>query len=102
MPRSAPPVLPPFLRAAFPFDRGVHRLEAGPARGRLLHYVDHGPRDAPIALLQHGNPTWSYLWRKVIPGLEGLRILAPDLLGLGLSDTLELREHSVDTHVDVH
>jgi haloalkane dehalogenase len=57
--------------------------------GRLrMHYVDEGPRDAaPIALL-HGEPTWSYLYRKMIPGLvaAGHRVLAPDLIGFGRSD----------------
>jgi len=57
--------------------------------GRLrLHYVDEGPRDAAPVFLLHGEPTWSYLYRKMIPGLvaRGHRVLAPDLVGFGRSD----------------
>lgn len=53
-----------------------------------IAYIDEGPRDAPIVLLMHGEPTWSYLYRKMIPGLlaAGLRVMAPDLVGFGRSD----------------
>jgi len=52
-----------------------------------MHYVDEGPRDAPVVLL-HGQPTWSYPYRTVIPVLveRGLRMIAPDLIGYGRSD----------------
>ncbi len=47
----------------------------------------------------HGNPTWSFLWRKVIALLPGFRCVAPDLLGLGFSDRLpRLADHTVDRH----
>ena len=53
--------------------------------GSKMHYVDVGKGD-PILLL-HGNPTWSYLWRNIIPHLTPLgRVIAPDLIGYGLSD----------------
>jgi len=53
-----------------------------------MHYVDAGPRDAPVMLLLHGMPTWSYLYRDVIPRLvaAGYRCIAPDYLGFGRSD----------------
>ena len=53
-----------------------------------LHYVDEGPRDAPPVLMLHGEPTWSYLYRHMIPPVAaaGLRVLAPDLIGFGKSD----------------
>ena len=53
-----------------------------------LHYVDEGPRDAPPILMLHGEPTWSYLYRHMIPPVAaaGLRVLAPDLIGFGKSD----------------
>jgi len=53
-----------------------------------LHYVDEGPRDAPPVLMLHGEPTWSYLYRGMIPPVAaaGLRVLAPDLIGFGKSD----------------
>jgi haloalkane dehalogenase/tRNA(adenine34) deaminase len=56
--------------------------------GLRMHYLDEGPREAPIALCLHGQPTWSYLYRKMIPALVagGLRVLAPDLFGFGRSD----------------
>jgi len=98
MPFTAAPPLPDALAVELPFERGGWRLEGGPDAGRLVHFVDHGPRGARPVLLVHGNPTWSYLWRKVIARLPELRCVAPDLLGLGLSDTLGLGEHSVDRH----
>ena len=53
-----------------------------------LHYVDEGPRDAAPVLMLHGEPTWSYLYRHMIPPVAaaGLRVLAPDLIGFGKSD----------------
>lgn len=55
---------------------------------RLAHIDTGGPPDAPVVLLMHGEPTWSYLWRKVIPPLvnAGYRCIAPDLPGFGRSD----------------
>jgi len=98
MPFVPPPDLPAWLAAELPFDRAAYRLEAGPDAGRRLHLVDHGPRGARPVLLLHGNPTWSFLWRKVIARLPELRCVAPDLLGLGLSDTLASHEHTVQRH----
>jgi haloalkane dehalogenase len=57
--------------------------------GRLrMHYVDEGAREAAPVLLLHGEPTWGYLYRKMIPGLvaAGHRVLVPDLVGFGRSD----------------
>lgn len=57
--------------------------------GRLrIHFVDEGPRDAPPILCLHGQPTWSFLYRKMIPrfAAAGRRVLAPDLVGFGRSD----------------
>ena len=53
-----------------------------------MHYVDEGPKDAPPVLLFHGEPSWSFLYRKMIPVLvaAGFRCLAPDLIGFGKSD----------------
>lgn len=60
-------------------------LEVG---GLRIAYIDEGPRDAAPILLMHGEPTWSYLYRKMIPGLlaAGHRVIAPDLVGFGRSD----------------
>ena len=56
--------------------------------GLRIHYVDEGPRDAAPVLLLHGEPSWSYLYRRMIPPLvaQGHRVLAPDLVGFGRSD----------------
>lgn len=57
--------------------------------GLRLHYLDEGPRDAPLTwLCLHGNPSWSYLYRKMIPVFlaAGDRVVAPDLVGFGKSD----------------
>lgn len=56
--------------------------------GLRIHYVDEGPRDASPVLLLHGEPSWSYLYRTMIPLITqaGYRIVAPDLVGLGRSD----------------
>ncbi len=56
--------------------------------GLRIAYINEGPRDAPVVLLMHGEPTWSYLYRKMIPVLvdAGYRVVAPDLVGFGRSD----------------
>lgn len=56
--------------------------------GVRVHYVDEGPKDGPAMLLLHGEPTWSFLYRKMIPVFvaAGVRAVAPDLVGFGKSD----------------
>ena len=58
------------------------------AGGLRMHYLDEGPRDAPVAFCLHGEPTWSYLYRKMIPAFvaAGQRVVAPDFFGFGRSD----------------
>jgi haloalkane dehalogenase len=73
----------------FPF--APHYAEIGDgADGAALrvHYVDEGPRDAPVVLMMHGEPSWSYLYRHMIGPVTaaGLRVVAPDLIGFGKSD----------------
>lgn len=57
------------------------------ADGLRMHYLDEGPSDGRIVLLLHGEPSWSYLYRKMIPPLvdAGFRCIAPDLIGFGRS-----------------
>jgi len=78
--------------------------EVGPPDARLrMAYVDEGPRDARTVLLLHGEPTWSYLYRHMIPPLlaAGLRVVAPDLIGFGRSDKPAAREdYTYQRHVD--
>ena len=56
--------------------------------GLRIAFIDEGPRAAPVVLLMHGEPSWSYLYRKMIPVLlqAGYRVVAPDLVGFGRSD----------------
>jgi haloalkane dehalogenase len=71
--------------------------------GVRIHYVDEGPRDAAPVLLLHGEPSWSYLYRKMIPILvaAGSRAVAPDLVGFGRSDKPAQREdYTYQRHVD--
>ncbi len=62
--------------------------------GLRIHYLDEGPDEADPILLLHGEPSWSYLYRKMIPPLvaAGWRVIAPDLVGFGRSDKLPDRE----------
>ncbi len=94
-----PPPLPDFLAPLLPFRRAVHVLQSGADAGRRIHFIDEGdPAARPVVML-HGNPTWSFLWRKVIALLPEFRCVAPDLLGLGLSDRLpRIADHSLDRH----
>jgi haloalkane dehalogenase len=71
--------------------------------GLRMHYVDEGPRDAAPVLLLHGEPSWSYLYRKMIPVIvaAGHRVVAPDLVGFGRSDKPAERGHyTYQKHVD--
>ncbi|MBL6720835.1 MAG: alpha/beta fold hydrolase [Planctomycetes bacterium] len=55
--------------------------------GAFLHFVDEGPRDAPVILCVHGNPTWSFQWREVLTRMRGrYRVVALDHMGMGLSE----------------
>ena len=56
--------------------------------GLRVHYLDEGPADGATVLLLHGEPSWSYLYRKMIPPLRdaGFRVIVPDLIGFGKSD----------------
>jgi haloalkane dehalogenase len=74
--------------ADWPF--APHYAQVVDADGTPLRiaYVDEGPRDGAVVLLMHGEPSWSYLYRKIIPILaaKGHRVIAPDLIGFGRSD----------------
>jgi len=70
--------------------------------GMRVHYVAEGPEDGPRVLLLHGEPSWSYLYRHMIPPLAaaGLRVIAPDLIGFGKSDKpTRLADYSYEGHV---
>ena len=71
--------------------------------GIRIHYVDEGAKDAPVVLMLHGEPSWSYLYRHMIPVIvdAGFRAIAPDLVGFGRSDKpSEKRDYTYQRHVD--
>lgn len=77
----------------------IRDADATPLR---VHYVDEGPRDGPPVLLLHGEPSWSYLYRKIIADLaaKGHRPIAPDLVGFGRSDKPDARtDYTYERHV---
>lgn len=81
-----------------------HYLEVDDTEGGQLrmHYVDEGPRDGRPLLLLHGEPSWSYLYRKMISPLAsaGYRVIAPDLVGFGKSDKpTERSDYTYARHV---
>ena len=82
-----------------------YRLDLQGLDGLRVHYIDEGPRAAPAtALCLHGNPSWSYLYRHMIPVFTaaGLRVVAPDLVGFGRSDKpTDAAWHSFDRHRDM-
>ncbi len=67
-----------------------------------MHVMESGPDDAPALLLLHGNPTWGFLWRKVALALgrTPIRVVMPDLVGLGLSDKPPAELHTLDFHAN--
>ena len=76
--------------------------DAATGQSLRLACVDEGPRDGPTVLLMHGEPTWSYLYRHIIPKLVelGCRVVAPDLIGFGRSDKLaERNDYTYERHV---
>lgn len=77
--------------------------DLGGYEGLRMHYVDEGPVDAPVYLCLHGEPTWAYLYRKMIPVFleSGARVVAPDFYGFGRSDKpVNDTDYSWDFHRD--
>lgn len=72
----------------YPFAEHWAEIELGEGHTGRMHYLDIGARDAPPVLLLHGEPSWNFLYRKMIPLLvdAGFRCLAPDIIGFGKSD----------------
>jgi haloalkane dehalogenase len=86
------------------YDFAPHYLEVPDDEGGTLrvHYLDQGPRDGQVVLCMHGEPSWSYLYRKMIPVLVGAghRVVAPDLVGFGRSDKpTEQTDYTYARHV---
>ncbi len=71
------------------------------ASGFKQHFIDEGPRHSETLLLLHGQPTWGYLYRNMIPGLaDRYRVVVPDHMGFGKSETPDDREYTLKTHVE--
>jgi haloalkane dehalogenase len=87
----------------FPFAPHYVDVPSGDGDDLRVHYVDEGERDGPSVLLLHGEPSWSYLYRRMIPVLvdAGLRAIAIDLVGFGRSDKPAHRaDYTYQRHVD--
>jgi haloalkane dehalogenase len=86
----------------YPFAPRYVEIDDGEGGSLRVHYVDEGPRGGAVVLLLHGEPSWSYLYRKMIPVLTGagLRAVAPDLVGFGKSDKpTERADYTYARHV---
>jgi haloalkane dehalogenase len=93
-PFSDAPALPEWLEEQLPFHRRMYN-----GGDYKMHFIDEG--SGPVVLMQHGNPLWCYLWRKVIQLVlaQPVRVIAPDLIGLGLSDKpRDPRVHTLEFH----
>jgi haloalkane dehalogenase len=87
------------------FDHPPNYADVADDEGGSLRmaYVETGPADGPVVLCLHGEPSWSFLYRRMIPTLSGagLRVVAPDLIGFGRSDKpAKVEDHSYARHVE--
>jgi haloalkane dehalogenase len=89
--------------ADYPFAPRYTTITDADGTALRIHAVDEGPADAPPVLLLHGEPSWSYLYRRIITDLvaKGHRVVAPDLVGFGRSDKPAARDdYTFERHVD--
>jgi haloalkane dehalogenase len=87
----------------YPFTPNYVDVADGEGGTLRVHYVDDGPPGGPVVLLMHGEPSWSYLYRKMIPALSGagMRCIAPDLVGFGRSDKpVKRTDYTYANHVE--
>lgn len=87
----------------FPFEPHYVEIDDGEGGRLRVHYLDEGPRNGNTVLLLHGEPSWCYLYRHIIPLLvqQGCRVVAPDLVGFGKSDKpSEKSDYTYNRHVD--
>jgi pimeloyl-ACP methyl ester carboxylesterase len=93
--------LPDWIEAQLPSGMRRQIVDAGDQR---IHVMEWGPADGQTVVLLHGNPTWGFLWRKVVaairarPGGDRLRLVVPDIVGLGLSSKPARSAHSLRNH----
>src|SRR4029079_7609544 len=87
----------------FPFAPHYVEIDDGDGGELRVHYLDEGPADAPPVLVMHGEPSWCFLYRTMVPVLTaaGNRVIAPDLVGFGRSDKPSVRtDYTYQRHVD--
>ncbi len=87
----------------FPFEPHYVSVPDGEGGQLRIHYLDEGPSDAAPVVMLHGEPSWCYLYRKMIPVIveAGYRAIVPDLIGFGRSDKPTQREdYTYQRHVD--
>ena len=87
----------------FPYEPRYLQVPDGDGGLLRIHYVDEGPREAEPVLMMHGEPSWSFLYRKMIPLFlgAGYRAVAPDLVGFGRSDKpADRRDYTYNRHVE--
>ena len=87
----------------FPFEPHYFSVQSERFGALRMHYVDEGDAGAPVVLLLHGQGSWSYLYRNMIPQLvdAGYRVVAPDYIGFGRSDKLPAEaDYTFDAHVE--
>ena len=87
----------------FPFEPHYTNILSGDGGTLRMHFVDDGPSEATPVLMLHGEPSWSYLYRKMVPIITGAghRAVAPDLIGFGRSDKpAEKSDYTFQRHVD--
>lgn len=83
----------------YPFE--PHYLQVNEVR---MHYIDKGPKEGAPILILYGEPSWSYLYRHMIPicAVAGHRVIAPDLIGFGKSDKPKnIRDYSYQAHMEL-
>ncbi len=89
--------LPASVRELYPFTPRTFVLPCG-AR---MSYLDEGPREAPVVLMVHGNPSWSFLYRPLVLALrDRFRCIVPDHLGCGLSDKPQGFDYYLGAHIE--
>lgn len=89
--------LPSSVRELYPFSPCTFTLPCG----SCMSYLDEGPRDAPVVLMVHGNPSWSFLYRSLVLALrDRFRCIVPDHLGCGLSDKPQNFDYHLVAHID--
>ena len=87
----------------FPYEPHYLMVPDGEGGRLRIHYVDEGPKDAEPVLMMHGEPSWSFLYRKMIPIFlqAGYRAVAPDLVGFGRSDKpADRSDYTYNRHVE--